>query len=162
MQFLRLRPWYLCKHSATIHQDYLTAVNLNISSTKCVFYRTLAIIIVSLCKEMDGKAFHDLITNQSANVYNDVDDTFLCPTMLYLNNDKGELEKIEIIYRVEELYCNQSTTDSSHTIMENVDSIADTRSQEDVSIANAENSIMENVDSIADTRSQEDVSIANA
>ena len=159
-QFLRLRPWYLCKHQDSLFPQQ--AVNLNISSTKCEFYRTLAIIIVSLCQEMDGKAFHDLITNQSANVYNDVDDTFLCPTMLYLNNDKGELEKIEIIYRVEELYCNQSTTDSSHTIMENVDSIADTRSQEDVSIANAENSIMENVDSIADTRSQEDISIVNA
>ena len=140
MHLLRLRPWYLCKHSATIHQDHLfpsTAVNLNnISSTKCIFYRSLAIIMVSLCRQIDGQVIHDLITNQSASVYC-FEETFLCPTMLSLNNDQGDLEKIEIIYRVQELYCNQSTKDSSHT-MEKVDYIADTRSQEDVSIANAE------------------------
>ena len=104
MHLLRLRPWYLCKHQDSLFPS--TAVNLNISSTKCTFYRSLAIIVVSLCRQMDGQVIHDLITNHGANDYN-FEDTFLCPTMLCLNNDQGDLEKIEIIYRVKELYCNQ-------------------------------------------------------
>ena len=135
LHLLRLRPWYLCKHQDSLLPQQ--AVNLNISSTKCTLYRSLAVIVVSLCRQADGKVIHDLIiTNHSAN--DDIaEDTLLCPTMLCLNNDQGDLEKLEIIYRVKELYCNQCTADSRGTIIEK-DCIADTRSQADVSVANAE------------------------
>ena len=136
LHLLYLRPWYLCKHQDSLFPQQ--AVNLNISSTKCTLYRSLAVIVVSLCKQTDEKVIHDLITNHHSAKNDDIVDTILCPTMLCLNNDQGDLQKIEIIYRVKELFINQrTTTDSNKTIIEN-DHIADTKSQAEVSVANAE------------------------